>query len=303
MRGRQLPGRTRSIGGLTLFALLFLSCALLAIGKLDLAAVRSLRWQVIELVTPALAMAQAPVTHARRMLRGAGSDGELREEIERLRADNQRLKAWEWRARELERKLQQLARLTQAGEESGLEFATGRVLSDSRGPFSRTVLLDIGRGRGVKPGHAAVTGEGFVGHVVDTGEAAARVLLLTDVSSRVPVLIGPQGQRAILNGDNTLEPRLTHLATDARLEEGDEVVTSGHDGMLPRGLKVGELRLGEEGPRVQLAVRFGELEYLSVLFFEPPRLDAPGQRVGEAAREGELREARRRREGFSLTAQ
>ena len=273
MRGRQLPGRARSIGGLTLFALLFLSCALLAIGQLDLSAVRAARWRAIELVTPALAAAQAPVTHLRRLLRAAGSDGELREELERARAENQRLKAWEWRARELERKLHQLARLTQAGEESGLEFATGRVLSDARGPFSRTILLDIGRARGVKPGHAAVTGDGIAGHVVDAGETAARVLLLTDVASRVPVLIGPLGQRAILNGDNTLEPRLTHLAVDARLEDGDEVVTSGHDGMLPRGLKVGILRLGEEGPRVQLAVRFGELEYVSVLFFEPPRLE------------------------------
>jgi rod shape-determining protein MreC len=276
LRGRRLSPPAGA--PLSLLVCLFLSLALMVLSRLDLAPARAVRWMLVEAASPVMSLLSGPLDATKRTLRQSGSLFEHVREIEELRSENQRLKAWEWRARELERKLGQLAQLTRAGDETGLDFASGRVFSDGRGPFARSMLVDIGRLRGVEAGHAVVNGDGLVGHVVDVGETAARVLLLHDVRSRIPVRIGPAASRAILAGDGTALPRLAHLPAEARLQDGDEVSTSGHEGTLPRGLRIGVVRVGEEGARVELAVRAGEIEHVSVLFYRPPRVAVPEER-------------------------
>ena len=68
---------------------------------------------------------------------------------------------------------------------------------------------------------------------------SSRVLLLNDLNSRIPVLVGPAGVRALASGDNSAELKLEFLPDGASPHAGDEVYTSGSDGVLPRGLRVG----------------------------------------------------------------
>lgn len=281
-RGR--PREPSRRDGLTLFALIFLSCALLVFSRLDLEPVRWLRWRLIGATSPVLVLAAGPVSKLRQAGRRALAAVDALSEIERLRADNQRLRGWEWRAAELERKLAQVSVLARTADEIGLEFATGRVIADARGPFASSVLVDLGARHGVKIGFAAVNGDGLIGHVVDVGENAARILMLNDANSRIPVLAGPGHVRAILRGDGAEGPRLTDLsgqgydgssvavAGGVGLRMGDDVLTSGDEGLLPRGLKVGVVRLADDGPRVVLAARLQGLDFVSLLFFDPPQL-------------------------------
>ena len=280
--GRGRSARERRGSSIALFAFLFVSFALLVFSRLELGLVQELRWRLTAVAAPVLSVTSAGVVQLRRVARMSASTFDAMLEVERLREENQRLRSWEWRARALERKVGLLSALTRAGEDTGLEFVTARVLADGRGPFNRSVLLDTGSARGVKTGFAAVNGDGVIGHIVDTGETASRVLLLSDVSSRVPVLIGPAGARAILSGDQTAHPVLAHMASDATIQNGDEVYTSGHEGMLPRGLKIGVIKLiNGEAPRVQLSAHLDQLDYVSVLFFERPSLQTAQQREPE----------------------
>ena len=81
----------------------------------------------------------------------------------------------------------------------------------------QTRLIDAGSDRGIADGMAVVTERGFVGRVVQTGEHSARVMLLTDFNSRIPVIVESSRDRAILQGDNGPQPRLDFLPLNPRL--------------------------------------------------------------------------------------
>ncbi|MEM7525466.1 MAG: rod shape-determining protein MreC, partial [Pseudomonadota bacterium] len=123
-----------------------------------------------------------------------------------------------------------------------------------------------------------VDGEGLVGRVVGVGDRAARLLLLTDFNSRVPVKVLPSGRRAILTGANDDAPRLSFLDAVAGVASGDRVVTSGDGGVFPPDLLVGAVAvIGEYGARVQVSADYERLEFVRVLRYRPStRIDEPG---------------------------
>jgi len=178
-------------------------------------------------------------------------------------------------AKGLERRLTQMRQLLNAVDEPALGFATGRVIADARGPFARSMLLNIGAAQGIKAGYAVINEDGLVGRIVNVGEKTARLILLSDLNSRVPVQVGPAAARAVLVGDNSGTMSLQFLPPDVAVYPGDEVYTSGHGGLFPRGLRVGVVTQDDvNGLRVVAHAKLDKLEYVSVLFFESPVLVA-----------------------------
>jgi hypothetical protein len=110
----------------------------------------------------------------------------------------------EWRAA-AERNVAHLRSLLNAVDEPALHYVTGSVIADARGPFLRSALINLGRDDGVRVGYAVINGDGLIGRTVDAGSSVARVLLLSDLNSRIPVLVGPGGVRALVSGDNSAE--------------------------------------------------------------------------------------------------
>ncbi len=112
---------------------------------------------------------------------------------------------------------------------------------------------------------------GLVGRIGSAGQHSARVLLLTDLNSRIPVVIESSRERAVLTGDNTGHPRLEFLAVDARITVGDRIVTSGQGGLFPPGLDIGVVSVvGEERSLVQPYVNWDRLELVTVLDYTLP---------------------------------
>jgi len=104
---------------------------------------------------------------------------------------------------------------------------------------------------GVRQGMAAMTGEGLVGRVIEVGDWSSRVLLVTDLSSRIPVTVSGSGDHAILAGDNSPQPRLLYMPQDASARVGAEVMTSGHGGIFPPNLPVGVItKMGHGGAEI-----------------------------------------------------
>ena len=130
------------------------------------------------------------------------------------------------------------------------------------------MLLNIGYQPGVGKGHAVVTGEGLVGRVESVGGRATRVLLISDLNSRIPVLIESTRTRAILAGNNSNRPSLIHLVSGATVSPGDRIVTSGHGGVFPVGLPVGLVdAVNEVSITVLPFVPRDRLEYVRILDF------------------------------------
>ena len=278
MRGGHSPFKPRprrswrAPGELLNFTLYFLCAVLLVLSRIGHGAVADARDRFVDLTAPLLEAASAPVIMGRHALARVRSYTGMASEIDRLTAENEQLKQWEWRAKMLERNVAHLRSLLNAVDEPALHFVTGSVIADARGPFLRSALINLGRDNGVRIGYAVINGDGLVGRTVDAGASVSRVLLLNDLNSRIPVLVGPGGVRALASGDNGDELRLEFLPDGASLHSGDEVYTSGSDGVLPRGLRVGAVTGSQGAFRVRPHAELSTLDVVSVLIFDTPAL-------------------------------
>ena len=259
-----------SMGGWFLFALYFASLVLLVFSRLENDQIREVRGLFTNLISPVLHAASQPAIYARRSKEQLVDYLELFDEIDRLKEENQKLKIWAWRAQRLERRLDHMNALLNAVEETALKYASGHVIADARGPFAKSVLINLGREQGVRNGYAVVDGDGFIGRVVHSGDTASRAILVNDLNSRIPVVVGPAAVRAVLVGDNSDEPRLEFLPNSAAVFKGDTVSTSGHGGLLPSGLQIGVVSGADKPHRVRTFATLGELEYVSILFYDSP---------------------------------
>ena len=153
--------------------------------------------------------------------------------------------------------------------EPPIPMVTARVVSDARGPFSNARLIDVGSADGVKPGNPAMTEHGVVGRVVGVTGHVSRLLLLTDIQSRTPVLIDRSNARGILSGDGGVNPKLEYARGKDPLKNGDMVLTSGDGGLYPRGLPVGVVQKDFRGVwRVRLYSDRGAVDFVRVLVFD-----------------------------------
>lgn len=150
-----------------------------------------------------------------------------------------------------------------------IPMATARIVTDSRGPFANSRLADAGVEKGIRPGNPVMSENGLVGRVVGVTQGASRVLMLTDVASRTPVMIDRTNARAILTGDGGPNPQLAYLRGLDPVKSGDRVLTSGDGGLFPRGLPVGVAVKGLDGRwRVVLASDKAPIDYVRILLFQ-----------------------------------
>lgn len=273
------------LSGIVSLALILASLALLVLSRFDHAWVRAIRSHTIEAVAPVLEMTSRPAAHFQRLRSEMRAYGAVLEELDRVRQENQKLRQWQWRARQLEAEVDGLRAIVNGVKDVGFGFVTARVVAETRGPFARSALVNAGSLKGVREGQVAVNADGLVGRTVDVNERAARVLLLTDLSSRVPVLIGTAA-RAVLRGDNSELLRVEFLPREMTIKPGDVVTTSGDDGLLPPGLRIGTVERVGDDTVVRPFARLDGLDYVSVLFFEAPGLTLlkPEARFEPAAR-------------------
>ncbi|MEE8189472.1 MAG: rod shape-determining protein MreC [Kiloniellales bacterium] len=273
------------------FAFLFLVVAafgLMLLGKADTVLVERARTAITDAVAPVLELVARPVASLSAVIESVGELADLRAQNAALGRENERLRNWQVVAQRLEAENEALRQTTKMVPDSGLRFVTARVIGDPGGAFARSVLVNAGSRDGVEKGQAAITSEGLAGRVAQVGVRSARVLLLTDINSRIPVLVGSGRERAILAGDNTKQPRLRYLLPSAVIQPGDHVVTSGHGGVFPPGLPVGVVtEASESAMRVQPFVDWAHMEILRLADYELPRTLLPAD--GSALREPQER--------------
>jgi rod shape-determining protein MreC len=150
-----------------------------------------------------------------------------------------------------------------------IPMVAARVVTDSRGPFADTRIANAGREAGVQMGNPVMSEYGLVGRVIGVTKGASRVLTLTDVASRTPVMVDRTNARAILTGDGGANPRLEYLRGQDPVREGDRLLTSGDGGILPRGLPVGVAVKGLDGKwRVVLSSDRGPIDFVRILLFQ-----------------------------------
>lgn len=234
----------------TLFIVLLVLSIILTI--FDRPATRSeafagLRAGFTDIAAPVLELAARPI----RGIKGIGPyfryQGELAEENERMRQQLIEARYWEDLAYRQRDRIEVYEAALNVDTPANLDRIGAWTVADPAGPFVHARLIGRGRDAGIEDGYPVINLYGLVGRIYETGVRSARILLLTDLNSRIPVMADRSNARAILIGDNSPFPRLDYVGRQPDIQEGDRIVSSGDDGILPRGLPIGEAVLTREG--------------------------------------------------------
>ena len=268
--------------------LIVVAAALILVGKADQRVFATLRTTLADDSAPVLEALARPLDAAAAMVEKVRGVIAMYQDNRRLAADNARLLQWQQVALRLAADNRELRRLLKVVPERAASYVTARVIANSGGGFVRSLLIDAGSGAGLARGQAALAGGGLVGRLTAVGSRTARVLLLTDLNSRIPVVVAGAHARAVLAGDNSARPRLLYGEPADAIKPGDRVVTSGDGRVFPPGLPVGVVSGFESGiPRVVPYVALSQLDYVMVVDYglasQLPRPEAVAARPARRA--------------------
>lgn len=153
--------------------------------------------------------------------------------------------------------------------EPAVEAVTARSVAVSRGPFANNRLINAGSSKKITFGNPVITEHGLVGRVIGVSPDVSRVLMVTDVTSNVPVMILRSDARAMMRGDGGGYPKLEFVRGKDSVKAGDQILSSGDGGIFPRGLPVGEAVKGVDGVwRVRLYSNRSAIDFVKVLLFK-----------------------------------
>lgn len=235
------------------------------LGKADPRVTDRARMSLDDLLAPLFGAASGPLAEARQSLAKARGLFDLRAENARLRQENARLRRWHAVAMALDAENATLKAELHWIPDPAPAFVTSRVVADAGGVYARSVLIQAGTPGTVKKGEVALDDHGLVGRVTEVGARSARVLLITDINSRIPVTLEGSGAHAILVGTNAARPRLLYWPEGMPPQEGARVVTSAEADAFPAGLPVGTVRYSAANvPEIMPAARLDRLQVVRV---------------------------------------
>jgi rod shape-determining protein MreC len=257
----------RTIGERLSSAILIVAAlALIVLGRVDPALMEQARIRTADLMTPLLDMVQRPIGTIRDDLAVTNGLLDLAVENAKLREENGRLKEWRATALSLEAQNRVLRGIVNLDPAAPPITRTEPIISEPGGVYVRSVLIAGGARDGLTKGQAAMVGPGLIGRITELGGWSARVLLITDLNSRIPVILEGTRTHAILAGDNSPEPYLMYLPKAATVNIGDRLVTAGHDGVFPNGLAIGRVDSIDHGEiRVRPIADLDRLEYVELV--------------------------------------
>lgn len=228
--------------------LLLLAATLLIAHRTEILPVENIRTAVSDVMAPVLGTLSEPIVKAADSFDGVQTIRGLRAENIRLKEENAKLLAWYETALRLQAQNKSLNDLLNVKADPEMTFVTTRVVSDPGGSFVKSVLLPVGTQDDVVKGSAVMAGHGLIGRVMETGRHSSRVLLISDLNSRIPVMVQNTRTKAIVAGKNKPLLKLERLPIDSGLSLGQRVVTSGDGGYLPPDIPIGTIvGIGKDG--------------------------------------------------------
>ena len=187
---------------------------------------------------------------------------------EELEEENKMLRGWRALALQLQSEQNEIKKMVGYVPYPKSKSLVARLVMDTGDKFSRSYMALAGRKNGATEGAVALTDKGLFARVIEVGDFGSRLMLLTDYSSRVPVLVGEKRVAAILAGDNTNHPKIVFADKPELLKVGDVILTSGYLGVYPSGLSVGLVRsIKENEIDVELFEQGESLEFVRLVDF------------------------------------
>ena len=181
-----------------------------------------------------------------------------------LKKENSKLKKNISKSDFLELENNQLRQLIDEQVKSKSNLLSARVMLDKQSPYLNSFVINIGSNKEIKNGMAVLDGENFIGRIVDVNFFSSRVLLVTDLNSKIPVVSEPSGNHAILSGHGNNEPTLEYLSENHKVKNGDKIYTSGKEGIFSPGIIIGEAKVKKEKIEVLLYSDLTQITFINI---------------------------------------
>ena len=158
----------------------------------------------------------------------------------------------------------QLRKLIDEQTSSSSNFVSARVMLDKQSPYLNSFIINIGSNKNIKNGMAVKDGENFIGRIVDVNFFSSRVLLITDLNSKIPIISEPTMYHAILSGHGKNQPTLEYLPESHKIQNGDKVYTSGKEGIFSPGIPIGEVKIEDKVVKVILFSDISQITFVNI---------------------------------------
>ncbi|EMD82090.1 rod shape-determining protein MreC [Pacificimonas flava] len=235
------------LGRGVLIVVLLIAAMLLILSRYAPARTDDLRGASADAVAPFWRLLQVPITALSNASDNIGNYFDAVNRVKRLEGREAVYRARRVQFEEAVRENRELRALMGVVEPDRARVGTFAISGASSGVFSSEALIGGGWRHGVRTGQPVRTPQGLIGRTVEVGHNAARVMLVTDISSRIPVRVVRTGLPALVVGANQplLQVDLTG-PTSNQVEIGDRLITSGDGGLFSPGIPVATIVRAEE---------------------------------------------------------
>ena len=250
----------------SLLGLLFFSILLIVLSKFNFTAINYLKLGINEVVFRTSFIVSLPEKYISYSYHAIEEHIDLyknynlkKEELKKLTSEKYNVNFLEAENKRLKKVLEDISSLS--------EEVIAKVIIDKQSPFLRSVIINKGSKNEIKKGMAVLSDSYLVGKVIEVNFMTSRVLLLSDLNSKIPVTIEPGGIQSILSG-NGVSDGVIQYSKDKMPINGEGVIyTSGTGGLLKSGIPIGKINHSENQNNVDFFVDFSQLRFVRILSY------------------------------------
>ena len=250
----------------SLLGLLFFSILLIALSKFNFTAINYLKLGIKEVVFRTSFIASLPEKYISYSFYTIKEHVELYKDYKLKKDELEKLKSEKYNANFLEAENNRLKKVLEDISSSS-EEVIAKVIIDKQSPFLRSIIINKGSKNKIKKGMAVLSDSYLIGKVVEVNFMTSRVLLLSDLNSKIPVTLEPGGLQSILSGDGVNAGVIQYTKDKLPLDGESVLYTSGTGGLLKSGIPIGKINHNENQNYVNFFVDFSQLRFVRILSY------------------------------------
>jgi len=258
----------------SLFFLILISAGIFALDNSGLKPVKILRSLINDGIYRISAITSSPLRLSSHTKDFFVNHISVYKENEKLKAEVEKLKKQKLTTSYLETENKQLQEVVQLDKKSSFTTIGAKIMLDKNSPYLKSAVINKGSNVGIKLGMPVLSRGHLIGRIVEVNFISSRILLLNDLNSRIPVVISPNGEQAILSGIGKSKPRLEYLPEGFEFGEDSLAYTSGKDGVLFSGISIGRLVFEDGRVKVKLFTDPNQIFLVNVVLDKATDLEA-----------------------------
>jgi len=247
----------------SLLGLLFFSILLIVLGKYNFTAINYLKITIKEVVYRISFVVSLPEKYIAYSYRAVEDHIRFYNDYNLKKEELEKLKSEKYETIFLKAENKRLKKVLDDINYSS-ELVIAKVIIDKQSPFLRSIIINKGSKNNINKGMAVLSDSYLIGKVVEVNYTTSRVLLLSDLNSKIPVTIEPGSIQSILSGDGEKSGVLLYIKDNFLIVEESIIYTSGTGGLLKSGIPIGKIIQNENQNNVNFFVDFSQLRYVKV---------------------------------------